>query len=37
MWDIVTWHHGTLAIAWWAVLAVVLLGLVAGGSRAAKH
>ena len=20
MWDVLTWHNGTLAIAWWAVI-----------------
>jgi hypothetical protein len=37
MWDVLTWHDGTLSIAWWAVLLIVFLGLVAGGSRAAKR
>jgi hypothetical protein len=37
MWDILTWHDGTLAVAWWAVLVFVFLALVAGGSRAAKR
>jgi hypothetical protein len=37
MWDVVTWHNDTLAIAWWAVIVLVILVLVAGGSRAAKR
>jgi hypothetical protein len=37
MWDILTWHDGTLAVAWWAVLVVVFLALIAGGSHAAKR
>ena len=37
MWDILTWHNGTLSIAWWAFLVLAFLLLVAGGSRAAKR
>jgi hypothetical protein len=37
MWDILTWHDGTLAVAWWAVLIVIFLALVAAGSHAAKR
>jgi len=37
MWDVLTWHNGTLSIAWWAVIVLVFLMLVAGGSRAAKR
>jgi hypothetical protein len=37
MWDVVTWHNGTLGIAWWAVLLIVFLALIVGGSRAAKR
>jgi hypothetical protein len=37
MWDVMTWHDGTLAIAWWAVVLLVFIALVAGGSRAAKR
>jgi membrane protein YqaA with SNARE-associated domain len=37
MWDVLTWHSGTLSVAWWAVLLIVFLGLVAGGSRATKR
>jgi len=37
MWDVLTWHNGTLAVAWWAVLVLVFLLLVASGSRAAKR
>jgi hypothetical protein len=33
MWDTLTWHHGTLSIAWWAVLilAAFLLGMAGHG------
>jgi hypothetical protein len=37
MWDILTWHDGTLAVAWWAVLIVIFLALVAAGGHAAKR
>ena len=37
MWDVLTWHHGTLAVAWWAVLIVIFLALVAAGGHAAKR
>lgn len=37
MWDVLSWHHGTLGVAWWAVIVLVFLALVAGGSRAAKR
>jgi len=37
MWDVLTWHNGTLSVAWWAVIVLVFLMLVAGGSRAAKR
>ena len=36
MWDVLTWHSGTLAIAWWAVILIVLIGLAAGGSAARR-
>ena len=25
MWDVLSWHDGTLAIAWWFMLVVLLL------------
>lgn len=36
MWDIVTWHNGTLSIAWWVFLVLLVLAAVAGGARAAR-
>lgn len=36
MWDVLTWHNGTLSIAWWAVIVLVFLMLVVGGSHAAR-
>ena len=36
MWDVLEWHAGTLGIAWWAIVAFVVLVIVASGSRAAK-
>jgi len=37
MWDVLSWHDGTLAIAWWAVLLFVFLVLVAAGGHAARR
>jgi len=37
MWDVLTWHNGTLSVAWWAVIVIAFLMLVAGGSHAAKR
>jgi hypothetical protein len=37
MWDILSWHDGTLAVAWWFPLAVFLLALIVGGSAAAER
>jgi hypothetical protein len=36
MWEILSWHHGTLAVAWWALLGFVLLVIIAAGSSAAR-
>jgi hypothetical protein len=40
MWDVLSWHNGTLSIAWWAVLVLVvfLLGIAGhGGQHRHKH
>jgi len=40
MWDVLSWNNGTLSIAWWAVLALVvfLLGMAGhGGGHRNKH
>jgi hypothetical protein len=37
MWDVLTWHDGTLSVAWWALLALVFLVFVAAGSRAGRR
>ena len=37
MWDVLTWHHGTLAIAWWAVIVLIVALLSIGGSAAARR
>jgi hypothetical protein len=37
MWDVLKWQHGTLSVAWWALIVLVLLLLVAGSSRATKR
>ena len=33
MWDVLTWHDGTLAIAWWAVIVLVVALLSIGGTQ----
>jgi hypothetical protein len=25
MWDVLAWHNGTLSVAWWAMLLIVLV------------
>jgi hypothetical protein len=37
MWDVLTWHDGTLAIAWWAVIVLVVGLLSIGGTAAARR
>jgi hypothetical protein len=37
MWDVLTWHDGTLGIAWWAVLVLVIALLSIGGACAARR
>lgn len=37
MWDVLTWHDGTLAIAWWAVIVLVVALLSIGGTAAASR
>lgn len=37
MWDVLTWHHGTLAIAWWAVIVLIVALLSIGGTAAARR
>ncbi len=40
MWDVLSWHNGTLSIAWWVVLVLVvfLLGMAGhGGQHRHKH
>ena len=36
MWDVLTWHDGTLAIAWWVVIVLVVALLSIGGTAAAR-
>jgi hypothetical protein len=31
MWDVITWNDGTLAIAWWFMLLIVLVLLALAG------
>jgi hypothetical protein len=37
MWDVLTWHDGTLAIAWWAVIVLIVALLSIGGTAAARR
>jgi hypothetical protein len=37
MWDVLTWHNGTLAVAWWAVIVLVVALLSIGGTAAARR
>ena len=37
MWDVLTWHNGTLAIAWWAVIVLIVALLSIGGTAAARR
>jgi hypothetical protein len=37
MWDVLTWHNGTLSIAWWAVIVLVIALLSIGGKAAARR
>jgi hypothetical protein len=32
MWDVLRWHDGTLALAWWAVLLIVFVLLALAGA-----
>ncbi len=36
MWDVLTWQNHTLGVAWWAVVVLVVLVIVASGSHAAR-
>jgi hypothetical protein len=36
MWDVLTWHDGTLSIAWWFLIAVGIVVLAAAGSNARR-
>jgi hypothetical protein len=36
MWDVLTWHNGTLAIAWWAILLFVFLVIATAGASAGR-
>jgi hypothetical protein len=32
MWDVMEWHNGTLSVAWWAMLLVVLVLIALAGA-----
>jgi len=32
MWDVLEWHNGTLSVAWWAVLLMVIVLLALAGA-----
>jgi len=31
MWDVLRWHDGTLSVAWWALVALAILVMIAAG------
>jgi hypothetical protein len=35
MWDVLEWHNDTLSVAWWALVALAVLVVIAAGSKAA--
>ena len=38
MWDVLTWHDGTLSIAWWFLIVIVLALLgIAGAASAGRR
>jgi hypothetical protein len=37
MWDILSWHDGTLAIAWWFLILVAFVLIAAAGAGAARR
>ena len=37
MWDILTWHDGTLSIAWWFLIVAVFVLIAAAGAGAARR
>jgi hypothetical protein len=37
MWDVVTWHNGTLAIAWWAIVVLVFTLIAAAGASGGRR
>jgi hypothetical protein len=32
MWDVLSWHDGTLAVAWWAVIVLAVILFVGASS-----
>jgi hypothetical protein len=36
MWDVLKWQHGTLSVAWWALIGLALLVIIAAGGRATR-
>jgi hypothetical protein len=37
MWDVLSWHDGTLSIAWWALIGFALLVIIAAVSLAGRR
>jgi hypothetical protein len=37
MWDVLTWHSGTLAIAWWVVALLVFTIIAAAGASSGRR
>jgi len=36
MWDVLKWQNDTLSVAWWALVALAVLVIIAAGSQAAR-
>jgi hypothetical protein len=36
MWDVLTWHNGTLSVAWWAIVVLVLTMIAAAGASSRR-
>jgi len=32
MWDVLEWHNGTLSVAWWAMLLLILVLIALAGA-----
>jgi hypothetical protein len=37
MWDVLTWHNGTLAVAWWAIVLLVFVIIAGAGASSGRR